>query len=213
MPRRPAFRGSVFGSRAEHNGGGIGRQTQGASCRLLLSGRRVQPWSWKMGRQRSGQRGIALYQLRMQDFIQPMASVQKQVARLALIAGAKRNGGEERDQRRFPRVGQHVGFGIALAGEAVAKGATGTETEVAVTEGIGNHRSDLVHARQQRRRPVGRQHVDPCVRVIAFEKRQQRLGENRVADPRTERRPGSSCPKQQADGAQRPNGAPWASRR
>jgi hypothetical protein len=52
-----------------------------------------------------------------------------------------------------------------------------------VAERVADDRIDFVHARQQRRRPVRRQHLDAGGGSALLEQREQRLGEDGVADP------------------------------
>ena len=115
--------------------------------------------------------------------VEHVALIEQDEARLAPVADAARDAGKEGHQRGFPGVGQDVGGVIVGAGETATQRTPGGEIEFAVAKGVVDDRVDLGHPRQQGRTPVGGEDVDPRAGIALLDEAQQRLGDDRVADP------------------------------
>ena len=57
------------------------------------------------------------------------------------------------------------------------------EAQLAMAERQGEHLAHLRHATEDGKRPGGREHVDGARRIAGLEPREERLGEDGVADP------------------------------
>ena len=130
------------------------------------------------------QRRVALDQARQRAAIQPSPIVDDSPAHLAGVAGAPRDAREPRHERRFPRVGQDDRLRVALRGQGPGQGPALRPIHPSMAERGVEDAADALHPRIDGSAPRGRQHVDGGVSPRRPEARHQRLGKDRVADPR-----------------------------
>ena len=130
---------------------------------------------------RFGQAGVTLGQQRHGLRIEDVAIVEQADARFADETSTLGNVGEPGDERRLPRARQHDGFVVTLASELQTQRTAPEQCEVAMAERAFDHAVDFGHAAQQRRAPGGCEDVDACAAFA--QAHQQRLGDDRVADP------------------------------
>ena len=109
--------------------------------------------------------------------------VQQADARLADVADAQRNAGEGGRQRRFHRVRQDVGLGVAALPQHPAEAPAIAKLQLAVAQVRLDDLGHLGHAAHDRRDPGRRQHVDARAGMLLAQAHEQRLRHQRVADP------------------------------
>jgi hypothetical protein len=107
-----------------------------------------------------GQRGVALRELRQALLVEAARVVEQPVPKLADVAGAQWNAGEERDERRLEGVGQHDRLVVAFFRQLAPQPAPLAEPQVAVLERAEDRPPHFGHALEQGKGPARGQHVD-----------------------------------------------------
>ena len=104
------------------------------------------------------------------------------------ITGADRDPGEPGYERRLPGIRQHERAGITIVGgrsrKLRASARAPAQVEAAVADRVGDDVAHAAHPRVDRAAPGRRQHVDRGIRVHRPQPRDQRLGQDGIADPR-----------------------------
>jgi hypothetical protein len=127
-------------------------------------------------------RGVALGDERQRLLVEAPEVVQQAMAEFAAIAGALRDPRVERDERRLPAIGKH--HRLVVAGEGSPERAPLAEPQVPMSERQREGLRDFRHAPVNREDPRRREDVDRAGGLTLLQPSQQRMAEDRVADPR-----------------------------
>ena len=186
MLRRPALRRAVLGTGTEDRDRPVRRQREsphrGSGIRSIghkhrSRRRRDQPAV------RHGKRDKAIDQTGKRLAIEAARFGQERPATFARVADAAGNAREPRNQRRLERIGQNECARVRARPDLARERAPAPETELTVAERILDHAADAAHARVYRRAPRRREHIDDRLAQRLTQDRNQRLGQNGVADP------------------------------
>ena len=130
-----------------------------------------------------GKRSETLDHQRQRRFVETPRIVEQNPARFADKAGAQRTAGKEWNEGGFKRVRQCDDLVVMFFRELARKAVTPQKRKFAVSERARQRRVDFRHAREQRVRPWRRQHVERESRVTFVQSPEERLCENRIANP------------------------------
>ena len=184
--RRPPLRRAVLRAGTQHRHRRIGAQVhrahRGAAIGDVGHEHRA-GWCRHERPGRGRQRGEPVDEPRQALGVQPARVVQQAVAELAHVARAPWNAREIRHECRLPGVGQHDRAGVLHGHELARELAARHEVEATVREGRLDQPAHAAHAAEDRRAPRRREHVDDRILVGLAQERDQRLREDRVADP------------------------------
>ena len=183
----PAFGRAVLGARTEHGHrfAAIESQARHGDEHVGFIHRKVrhgETWRHRITRF-LGQLGIAIGHQRQLVLVQLVHDVQQAVARLADEAHAQRNVGKERDQGGLEGVGQHHGLIVMLGAQAAPQPPAIGQAQRAMREVGLDDAADFRHARHNGRGPGRGEGVERDAGQALMNARQQRLRQQRVADP------------------------------
>ena len=187
MPRRPALRRPVLGAGTEDRQLGREADAQGRqrldTLRRAGAQARLRQRSWQRRSRFFGELRETLRHLRQLLLVQRVAAVDQSVARLADESNALGNVGQEGDQGRLERVGQHIGALVAAACQLAGNAAARAQRQLAMREGAVDDAVDFGHALEYRRHPARRQGIELQAGVSLVQPGEQRLRQYRVTDP------------------------------
>ena len=187
MLGRPALGGAEFRTRAQDRDRLPRREPERAHRRIAIGRVGHEPRYRRganLGIALVGERRVALDEPRQRTPVELACLREQAVARLADVTDALRDAREEGNERRLPRVRQHERARVAAFAQRPAERATPSESELAVRGRVVEDAPDAFHARVDGPAPRRRQHVDRLRDAALAQARDERLGQDGIADPR-----------------------------